>query len=107
MAIQTVKYFNGEIELVSIYPIKNKEFEKRFPDIVVNRKGIFYDSFNKLVGHPANSDGTTDKSVLLPVTRRIDYKKNPSLHKCDARCMGAKGNSCECSCGGKNHGVMA
>jgi hypothetical protein len=23
---------------------------------------------------------------------------------CDARCTGATGNCCECSCGGKNHG---
>lgn len=26
-------------------------------------------------------------------------------HKCDARCTGAKGHDCECSCGGKNHGA--
>lgn len=25
-------------------------------------------------------------------------------HVCDARCTGAKGPNCECSCGGKNHG---
>ncbi len=25
-------------------------------------------------------------------------------HKCDARCLNAKGNSCTCSCGGMNHG---
>lgn len=24
--------------------------------------------------------------------------------KCDARCTNARGHSCECSCGGKNHG---
>ena len=28
-------------------------------------------------------------------------------HECDARCMGAKGHVCECSCGGANHGVAA
>lgn len=28
-----------------------------------------------------------------------------SDHKCDARCMGAKKGDCECSCGGKNHGI--
>lgn len=28
---------------------------------------------------------------------------NPSV-KCDARCTHAKGFSCECSCGGENHG---
>lgn len=25
-------------------------------------------------------------------------------HKCDAKCLYAKGPSCDCSCGGKNHG---
>ncbi len=25
--------------------------------------------------------------------------------KCDARCTHAKGHSCECACGGKNHGA--
>lgn len=24
---------------------------------------------------------------------------------CDGRCMGATGHKCECSCGGKNHGI--
>lgn len=26
---------------------------------------------------------------------------------CDGRCMGATGHQCECSCGGKNHGIAA
>src|SRR5437868_697702 len=25
-------------------------------------------------------------------------------HKCDARCLNAKGHDCTCSCGGANHG---
>lgn len=28
-----------------------------------------------------------------------------SNHKCDARCVHAKGRNCECACGGKNHGA--
>jgi hypothetical protein len=28
-----------------------------------------------------------------------------SDHACDARCMGAVGPNCECSCGGRNHGA--
>jgi hypothetical protein len=39
-----------------------------------------------------------------PAQRFIRFAKTPSLHKCDARCMGATGPNCECSCGGKNHG---
>lgn len=47
-------------------------------------------------------DGST-----MQADRKIEYKRNPSLHKCDARCESAKGHKCECSCGGKNHGVAA
>lgn len=32
--------------------------------------------------------------------RRIERKTKPSNHKCDARCLSAKGVKCECSCGG-------
>ena len=28
-------------------------------------------------------------------------------HECDPRCTGATGKNCECSCGGKNHGMAA
>lgn len=39
--------------------------------------------------------------------RQINYKLSPSKHKCSAKCMGASGKSCECECGGKNHGIHA
>jgi hypothetical protein len=26
-------------------------------------------------------------------------------HKCNAKCLASKGPTCECSCGGKNHGA--
>jgi hypothetical protein len=29
----------------------------------------------------------------------------PSNHVCDARCIHATGQRCECSCGGENHGI--
>lgn len=38
-------------------------------------------------------------------SRRIFYKFNPSMHKCDARCLGGRaGGDCQCECGGFNHG---
>lgn len=42
----------------------------------------------------------------VKIARVVNYKSNPSLHECDARCMNASGRTmnCECSCGGKNHG---
>ncbi|NIA67804.1 hypothetical protein HBA54_04300 [Pelagibius litoralis] len=38
--------------------------------------------------------------------RKVEYKRFPTKHECDARCMNATGKvmKCECSCGGKNHG---
>ena len=94
MAIQEVQYYSGDIKLQWPHGMKNAEFNEKF-----NIKGKWYDSFHRYVGYAA--DGKT----ILPVTRIIEYKKNPSLHKCDGRCMGAKGKTCECSCGGKNHGI--
>lgn len=41
----------------------------------------------------------------LHAERVIERKRNPSNHKCDARCLNATGFLCECSCGGKNHGA--
>jgi hypothetical protein len=49
--------------------------------------------------------GTTPDGRKMNATRAIERKRNPSMHRCDARCMNARGHLCECSCGGKNHGA--
>jgi hypothetical protein len=90
-----VIYFSGTTEVTSITYVTNAEFVAKFPGV----KGRRVDSFSMLAGWKAG-----DMQNLLPVTRVIDYKRNPSLHRCDARCQNAKGRSCECSCGGKHHG---
>lgn len=36
--------------------------------------------------------------------RQVQFKANPSLHRCSPRCSNAKGHQCECACWGKNHG---
>ena len=43
---------------------------------------------------------------LVRADRVIRYKANPSRHECDSRCMNATGRTmtCECACGGRNHG---
>jgi hypothetical protein len=41
----------------------------------------------------------------VAVERAIERKASPSNHKCDARCLNARGFKCECECGGKNHGA--
>ncbi|MFJ3317198.1 hypothetical protein ACIPLR_17725 [Herbaspirillum huttiense] len=92
------KYFSDLDEvteqLKDIQPMPNRQFSESFPGI----SGFRYDGFQKYVGVAA--DGR-----ILPVTRRIEYKRNPSLHECNAKCMNGKCNGvCECKCGGKNHG---
>lgn len=87
--------WNGETVELSHYDLmKRSKFIEMFPGV----KGKNYDGFDKFVGkHPVTGQ-------IIPITRRISFGINPSLHKCDARCMNAKGNNCECACGGANHG---
>ncbi len=41
----------------------------------------------------------------LRIERSIRYRVvNPSLHECSGKCINATGPSCECQCGGSNHG---
>ncbi len=99
MAQDRFRYYaeiDGEtVQLAWISTMRNDDFERLFPGI----RGRRSDSFSRYVGY---LDNTSKHPV--PVFRSIDYKRNPSLHRCDARCQHAKGHSCECSCGGKNHG---
>ena len=92
MSSRDAKYFCGDIELRHVYMQQTKWG--------IKAGGKKVDSFSIMVGHPL--DGP---DCIYPVTRTIFYAKKPSLHKCDARCMSAKGHNCECSCGGKNHGI--
>jgi hypothetical protein len=48
--------------------------------------------------------GFASDGSKLQASRKIEFKSNPSLHKCGPRCLDAKGFKCECECGGKNHG---
>lgn len=50
--------------------------------------------------------GFAPDGTKLVAQRAIEYKRAPSKHECDARCMNATGRvmKCECQCGGKNHG---
>ena len=95
----TFKYFcdiNGEAtELKAPYNIDNKEFAEKFPGV----KGIRFDGYSMWVGRPQQGGGA------LPITRKIEFKRFPSLHECNAKCLNGKHTgACECQCGGKNHG---
>ena len=90
------KYFSGTQPVKNLFYMGNRDFHDKFPGVV----GVRVDGFSKFVGHPESGP---DKA--LPVTRVIFYSTQPSKHKCDARCQGARGRNCECSCGGAFHGV--
>jgi hypothetical protein len=41
------------------------------------------------------------------VDKALDIRPEHEGRACDARCQSSKSGNCECSCGGKNHGMMA
>lgn len=91
-----IKYFNQTDELTNIQQIPVDQFRALGG---ITSKANYVDSFKRLVG--VNSE-----KKLVPVQRAIEYKKQPSLHVCNAKCLGGKFNgTCECQCGGKNHGL--
>jgi hypothetical protein len=94
----TFRYFadldGTQTELTPWGSLRNADFAAKFPGV----KGKKCDSFSRWIGKDSNG-------VVLPITRSIQRKNNPSMHKCDARCLNATGFLCECSCGGKNHGA--
>jgi hypothetical protein len=89
------KAFNGTEELKR-FIVSVAEFNSMFPGIKGMNAGWAGD---KYVGRTA--DGR-----VLPVERLIEYKQFPSRHECNAKCLNGKHNgTCECQCGGKNHGA--
>jgi len=99
MAANIAKYFNGTEQLS--YPYYESDRAK-FPSVAIDP-----DNMPRLYKHGQYPVGTNAKGEKVIADRIIFYKKRPSKHKCDARCMNAKGTSCECSCGGANHGAGA
>jgi len=96
MATARVIYFHNDIELKIVTSKPNAFFESIGG---VKSKHNYDGGYSRMVG--TNDNGKT----YLPVTRKIYFKKNPSLHKCNTKCQGASGHDCECSCNGKNHGI--
>jgi hypothetical protein len=97
---RTTKYYSSETELRGAYSLPRALVRERFPTGKIRK----YDDFNLLVG---TTDGVYSRTAFLPVTRIIRYNEAGSKHKCDGRCLNAKRGDCECSCGGRNHGLGA
>jgi hypothetical protein len=94
MESSATKFFSGTTEVKRYaFGVKNSAWLKSMGAVRI-------DSFSRMIGYPLSG-----YDAILPITRVISYKKNPSLHKCDARCINATGKNCECACGGSNHGA--
>jgi len=99
------KYFcdlGGEtIELKNPFGMPNKEVAAKFPELLSPVwRAIRYDGYTMWAGYPMS--GAREPR---PVTRKIEYKSQPSRHECNAKCLGGKATGiCECKCGGQNHG---
>lgn len=88
-------FFQTEL-LVRVEPMRNELFAARFPGV----RGRRSDYYSRWVGYTADGRGP------FPVERVIEYKSQPSRHECNSRCMNGHVNgTCECSCGGANHGI--
>ena len=99
MAKSEYRYYAGDDVYHEVEYVSYREHMQRFPGVkalVAPGGGVCVLGFKRVEG----------KGVTVPLDRWVDYRVDkPSLHKCDARCMNAKGHNCECSCGGKNHGL--
>lgn len=83
------------VELTGLTTMGNAEVAARFTGV----KAMRADGFTRWAARAA--DGR-----ILPITRKIEMKRNPSRHTCNAKCLNGKPNgACECQCGGKNHGA--
>ena len=60
--------------------------------------GTFYRQYG---GDP---QGLCDR-CRRPMTYGLLQATRNDAVRCDARCTGARGHSCDCSCGGENHGM--
>lgn len=94
------RYFSGETELATFYPLPRATVRAKFPAGAIKK----YDDFSLKVG---TIDGRYSATDFLPVTRVIRFNPNGTRHECGSRCRSAKGCDCECSCGGKFHGIDA
>ena len=100
-ATQTRYFFSNGDQAEIVTTMCAKEAARRWPEV----KALRDDSYSVMVGREADVPFPYSDH-LMPLVRKVQYKKNPSKHECNAKCMGGKcGGVCECRCGGKNHGI--
>jgi hypothetical protein len=83
-----------------------KYFSECEPGNTVELLKPWHDGHNSSAAH--HFGGTCPVCGYWHMAKRaIERPGSVSNHKCDGRCLSAKGHKCECECGGKNHGRAA
>jgi hypothetical protein len=87
------------VELARIHWADTREFER-----IIGRPAAPGEKLTR-EGRLFAFGSCADCGRIHPSGRRILYSKQPRGHACNSLCMSATGPSCECRCGGKNHGA--
>jgi hypothetical protein len=107
-----------------IYNCKNCKHGKRVEYPIERGKGYFYRADSTGIerpagvwidacggGRPTVYGGDVEMGICLTCGKMMSFGQlkahlRPEV-KCNAICTGARGHVCDCSCGGKNHGIAA
>lgn len=96
-----IRYYTGSQRLTNIRTVPKTVFLSLGG---VPSKGNYAGCGEYFAGHIVGDSTYT----LYPAERAIEYKRNPSKHECNAKCLNGHVNGrCECRCGGENHGRSA
>lgn len=112
----TFHYFSdcedgSSVELLSPFGVNSWELDKFLP----GAKIVHIDNTSSVFLGQVKEGEDTSKAIYCPtgwfqgkhmmvITRKVQFKANPKLHECNAKCMQATRHICECRCRGKNHG---
>lgn len=56
-----------------------------------------------VMGGPCAADRILSRVRFTVIRHRVRAGRSPS--RCGSACLGARGNTCDCECGGHNHGA--
>lgn len=88
-----IKYFLGHDEALAIREVTPDEFAALFPGVAWPDQSALFVTIGRWSGG------------WMRGVRRVAFKPSRAEHKCDSRCINAKGPDCSCMCNGANHGV--
>lgn len=99
------RHFFGQSRLYNVRDVTAAEFDTLFP----GAQGVLafpYATRKNPTIYGRRLVGVDESGTLRPVQRVVAYDSaNAGRTVCGGRCRNAKGPSCDCVCGGENHGI--